>query len=708
LKINLERRWHAWRVVDGKKPPVGDDGRPLAAWNDEQQQLTRADAEARARGFAAATWKYGVDFGIGVVAGRGRSFVDLDHCRDPQTGALDPRAAAVVASFTGARVEVSPSGAGLHIFFAADEPPLELNFAASATLQRQKLAGFCTITDREASGDSDADGASALLFWAGDDQARGNGKAAPLAEIIREGGRNRSLFQEAAALRGRNYDEPQILAALEALNSRCDPPLPPDEVRQIARSASRYDAAEQTFAPDQLRAAIHFAETRGDRWRYDHRQGRWLLWDGVRWAPDRSERIVRDVADMVLERIAAAVAVGQKAGKIASLTGRSALLGVRDIARTREPVADAGDGWDADPWLLGVPNGVVDLRTGELRAGRAEDRITMQTRYAYDPAATAPLWEATLASTFVTDPEIVPYIQRALGYSLTGDCRHEVFFLATSPLDAAEPGREGKGTIINTVAKVLADYADDLGFHSLEAKKHGESETSPDLAKLVRKRFVTASETAGGRFNEARIKRMTGRDPITARFLYQNEFAFIPEFKLWLSVNRPPRVTDDGFWSRPHRIPFRTSFRGREDTTLKDRLLDEGPGILAWLVRGALAWRDAGFRLEPPPSVVAAVLEYRLSQAPLSEFYAARCVIPDANSAGVWTPTADLREAYIKWCEAERIRFPLGTKQFALELAKRFPQHQEAVGSRRRGFRDIGLATLNGVREPGEDDALPF
>jgi len=705
LKINLERRWHAWRLLDGKKPPVGDDGRPLAAWNDERTQLTRGDAEARARGFAAATWKYGIDFGIGVVAGRGRSFVDLDHCRDPQTGALDPRAAAVVASFTGARVEVSPSGAGLHIFFAAAEPPLELNFADAATLQRQKLAGFCTVTDREVTGDPDADGAAALLFWAGDEKPKG--KAAPLAEIVREGGRNRSLFQEAAALRGRNYDEPQILAALEALNSRCDPPLPHDEVRQIARSASRYDAAAQTFAPDQLRAAIHFAETRGDRWRYDHRQGRWLLWDGVRWAPDHSERIVRDVADMVLERIAAAVAAGQKAGKIASLTGRSALLGVRDIARAREPVADAGDGWDADPWLLGVPNGVVDLRTGVRRAGRAEDRITMQVAFPYDPEAQAPLWEATLASTFVTDPEIVAYLQRALGYSLTGDCRHEVFFLATSPLDAAEPGREGKGTIINTVAKIVGDYAADLGFASLEDKKD-QGGASPDLAKLVRKRFVTASETAGGRFNASRIKRMTGRDPITARFLYGQEFTYTPEFKLWLSVNRPPRVVDDAFWSRPHRIPFRTSFRGREDATLKDRLLDEGPGILAWLVRGALAWRDAGFRLDPPPSVLAAVLEYRLSQAPLSEFYAARCVIPDANSAGVWTPTADLREAYIKWCEAERIRFTLGTKQFTLELGKRFTAHQETTGARRKGFRGIGLAASGEPREPGEDDALPF
>ena len=702
MTIDLERRWHAWRLIGGKKPPCGDDGRPLAAWNDEGTQLTRQDAEARAKGFAWPTARHGVDLGVGVVAGRGRSFVDLDHCRDPKTGALDPRAAAVVASFTGARVEVSPSGAGLHLFFRADEPPLELNCADATALQRQKLAGFCTVTDLDATGDPDADGAAALLFWSGGDKkANGNG---PLAEVVRQGGRNRSLFQEAAALRGRNYDEPQILEALEALNARCDPPLPADEVRQIARSAARYDATSPTFAPDQLRAAIHFAETQGDRWRYDHRQGRWLLWDGVRWAPDRSEMIVRDVADMVLERIAAAVAGGQKAGKIASLTGRSALLGVRDIARTREPVADAGDNWDADPWLLGVPNGVVDLRTGELRPGRAEDRITMQTRYAYDAAAAAPLWEATLAAIFAKDPDLVPYVQLALGYSLTGDCRHEVFFLCTSALDAAEPGREGKGTVVNTVAKVLGDYADDLGFHSLESKKYGESETSPDLAKLTRKRFVTASETAGGRFNEARVKRMTGRDPITARFLHHNEFTFIPEFKLWLSVNRLPRVVDDAFWSRPHRIPFRTSFRGREDVTLKDRLLDEGPGILAWLVRGCIAWRDAGFRLDPPPSVVDAVREYRQSQEPLAAFYDARCVM----AVTAWTPFADLREAYVRWCDAERVRYRVSAKQFAQELAKRFTGHRETIGSERRGYLGIGLAAGEEPREPGEDDALPF
>ena len=184
--------------------------------------------------------------------------------------------------------------------------------------------------------------------------------------------------------------------------------------------------------------------------------------------------------------------------------------------------------FDNDPWFLGVPNGVVDLRTGELRGGRPEDYITMQATYPYDPGAKCPLWEETVAQVFALEgkrrPEFVSYVQRALGYSLTGDCREEVFFLTTGNLDDdTKSGANGKGTIINTVAHVLGDYAENLGFSSLEWQHNrgGAGSATPDLAKLLHKRFVTASETnKGATFNAARIKALTGRDPITARELY--------------------------------------------------------------------------------------------------------------------------------------------------------------------------------------------
>jgi putative DNA primase/helicase len=196
---------------------------------------------------------------------------------------------------------------------------------------------------------------------------------------------------------------------------------------------------------------------------------------------------------------------------------------------------------------------------------------------------------------------------------------------------------------------------------------------------------------------------MTGRDPIAARFLYGDEFTFVPEFKLWLLVNRPPRVGDDeAFWSRPHRIPFRTSFRGREDTTLKDRLLAEREGILAWLVRGALDWQCSGPSLEPPDSIAKATDEYREEESPLAEFLDACCVL----RADAWTSKDELRTAYARWAEKERVRFRLGPKRFYQEVGKRFktvrPEHHGAPG-----YIGVGLVATQG-REPGDDSETPF
>jgi putative DNA primase/helicase len=209
---------------------------------------------------------------------------------------------------------------------------------------------------------------------------------------------------------------------------------------------------------------------------------------------------------------------------------------------------------------------------------------------------------------------------------------------------------------------------------------------------------VSASETSGARFNEARIKKMTGRDPITCRALYQGEFTYLPELTLWLSVNHLPKVKDDsvGFWSRPHRVPFLQCFTGREDKTLKTRLReDEGPGILAWIIRGCIEWQKSG--LNPPRSVLAAVEEYRLSQEPLAGFYEDRCVI----KAGAKAPLDELFGVYGSWCDERRMFIRLGPKSFRQELAKRFgdPQRSMCGGVRARVFHGIGVAANDAQSE---------
>jgi putative DNA primase/helicase len=460
----------------------------------------------------------------------------------------------------------------------------------------------------------------------------------------------------------------------------------------------RYHATDEGIAKA-------FAAKHRELCRYDVDRGTWLLFDGVRWAPDALQQVNHLVADTLrdLERAAATSDSDNKRQRLRALFFSENRI-PQILKASVSYLSTRTSEWDTDTMLLGVPNGVVDLRTGKLRPGRPEDHITMQAAVPFNPDAACPLWEKTVGEVFAKDPELVPYIQRAFGYSITGDCRHEVFFLCTSDFDTDSPGREGKGTLINTAATTLGNYADNLGFKSLEQRRGGgEPDTTPDLAKLVHKRFVTASETNGGRFNEARIKHVTGRDKITACFKYKDEFTYIPEFKLWLSMNVPLRVQDEAFWTRPHRIPFRTSFRGREDVTLKDRLQKEREGILAWLVRGCLAWQKEG--LNPPAVVTNAVEEYRLQQQPLAAFYEACCT---TENPGAWTSYEDLRAAYVRWCEGEHNQYRLGSKRFARELRKRFKEARETTGRKRQGYKGIGLLVPERADVEEDDGPTPF
>ena len=331
------------------------------------------------------------------------------------------------------------------------------------------------------------------------------------------------------------------------------------------------------------------------------------------------------------------------------------------IAQNLLPIADAGDRWDTDPWLAGTTNGVIDLLTGILRPGRPEDGITLRLRVPYDPHAKCPRFISTINAIFGDDGELIAYVQRALGYSLTGDCREEVFFLLWGS------GANGKSTLIGIITFVLGDYAGDLPFSALERSRFGGGIPN-DIAKLVGIRCVTASESNDVRLNEARIKALTGRDPITARFLHQEFFTFEPVAKFWLTTNTKSEVRDDseGFWRRVHLIPFTQSFIGREDKKLKDKLRAEAPGVLAWLVRGCLAWQRDGLR--PPEAVVNATAEYRKESQQLAQFFEACCVI----QGNARVQAGELYKAYLGWCRTEQQPADLNQRTFGEAIRRQF------------------------------------
>jgi putative DNA primase/helicase len=402
--------------------------------------------------------------------------------------------------------------------------------------------------------------------------------------------------------------------------------------------------------------------------RYDHTRERWLLANDVGiWEPDPTERVHRLVIDMMRARQERANLLSGDAKKkywnwAVNGESRKRITNTLALAQSVPPLADLGDTWDPDALLLGVPNGVIDLRTGTLRPALPSDRVTMRGRVPYDPKAVCPLWEKTVEEIFDGDTDLTAFIQRALGYSLTGDCREECFFLCYGE------GANGKGTLMNTYGAVMGDYADNLSFSALELQNRSTG-ASPKLAKLVGRRFVTASETGDVRLNEARVKALTGCDPLTARFLYENELTFIPVAKFWPATNQKPLVRDDsdGFWRRVHMIPFTQSFSGRENKTLKDDLRNEAAGILAWAVRGCLDWQRSG--LTPPDCVRAATREYRRESEQLTRWIDANCDI----CADGRLPALPAFENYKKWCERQRERQDLNQTTFGKKMKERFP-----------------------------------
>ena len=428
-------------------------------------------------------------------------------------------------------------------------------------------------------------------------------------------------------------------------------------------------AREPLFPLTEAGDAEFFAQRYGDRVRYDHRRGRWLVFVGHRWIPDDDGELRRLALKSMRQRQQAALAIEDQDRR--QNTARWALGGesrrrienMLELAKNLPGVADSGDGWDADPWLLAVQNGVVDLRSGRLRPGAASDRITMSARVEYSPSAQCPLWERTIDEILGGDRELIDYIHRALGYSISGDCREECLMLCWGD------GRNGKGTLLNAVAWLLGEYADDLPFSALELTER--SGISNDIAKLVGKRFATASESSDTvRLNEARIKAMTGRDPITARFLHREYFTFVPVAKFWLSTNHKPVVRDDseGFWRRLHFIPFAQSFAGRENRELKDRLRAEAPGILTWLVRGCRDWQQHG--LNAPAAVRTATEEYRRESEPLSPFFDSCCVITPGGRVKAF----ELYTEYLRWADAGGMApgQRLNQTSFGTQVRKRF------------------------------------
>ena len=430
-----------------------------------------------------------------------------------------------------------------------------------------------------------------------------------------------------------------------------------------------------------------FAALHGDRLRFDHRRKRWLLWRGHWWADDTGGEVMRLAKLTARFRLGAAsklaseVDRGRQVAWALDSESRHRLEAAIHLARSERQLSDPGKDWDSDPWLLGVANGVVNLRTGRLLKGHPSQRITQRSDVAFDPAAQCPRWEQFLTDIFNGDAEMVAFIHRAIGYSLTGDTSEQCLFACYGG------GANGKSTLLEVVRHVLGGYAHNLPFSAFELQ--ARSSIPNDVASLVGKRFVTAIETNESvRLNEARVKGLTGSDTLSARFLYGEFFSFQPVAKIWLAFNHKPRIEDDsqGFWRRIRLIPFQKEFKeGEADRQLLSKLRAEAQGVLAWAVRGCLAWQREG--LQPPARVKEVTQAYREESDPLTEFLQDRCIVAeDAQVAA-----ADLWWGYQYWVNNDGERFSLDRKAFTRRLQERGFEKKQHGHDRAWTWLGIGL-----------------
>jgi len=391
----------------------------------------------------------------------------------------------------------------------------------------------------------------------------------------------------------------------------------------------------------------------------------WLVWDGRRWK--RSTEGVEEFARETVRRIyeeAASIANPEERQKVAkwAMASESKQRIEAMIAVARSMVVAEPDEFDADGYLLNVANGIVDLRTGELLPHNPEMRLTKIAPVAYNPEAKAPTWERFLKDVFCGDEELIAFVQRALGYSLTGDVSEDAFFIAWGT------GSNGKTTLFSVVQEILGDYARSIAPDVL-MKRRDQSDSHPTgLAQLCGVRFAVAQETEEGKqLSAARVKAITSRDKIVARFMRKDYFEFTPTHKIWLVTNHKPIITDTtyGFWRRVYLIPFTAFFdETRRDTKMKQKLLAEAEGILAWLVKGCLEWQRMG--LNPPAIVREATEAYRTESDMVGCWLEERCIAdPEAK-----TPFAELYADYVEWCK-QQDEEPLGKRAFGNRLTEK-------------------------------------
>ena len=403
----------------------------------------------------------------------------------------------------------------------------------------------------------------------------------------------------------------------------------------------------------------------------------WIIWNGNHWEGDQCAFINRLAYRFITEVKAVLVDMNNytEASNLSSFESLNKLENISKFAATDRSVS-ASD-FDTDPFLLATQDNWVDLKTGRSITPNPDFLVSKALSISHSVQAECPNFRKFLNDVFEEDSELIEFVQRAIGYSLTGSTAEQCLFIMIGD------GANGKSTFINVMNKLLGSYGTTAASQTLIA--NGGASVGDDLVDLIGARLITVSETEEGQsLAEAKIKQMTGGDTLKGRPLYGNWVQFSIIGKLWLATNNLPQInnTDHGIWRRIKAIPFNRTFSADEqDKYLSDKLIAELPGILNWAIEGCLEWQKDG--LQTPDIIENQVAEYKSAMDSIGQFINEECEVGKEHSY----PASKFFQAYRDWCSGAG-RKPQSATAFkrSLEKLKNVYQHRSSNGLQWHGI----------------------
>lgn len=515
--------------------------------------------------------------------------------------------------------------------------------------------------------------ANILAFWCAKDYSQ-------MDSIFRQSNLYRDKWDEKR--KNSTYGEQTLFKAINEVNNIYTPKQEREE-NPLRYALSHIFDAEKKDKEYPIRSyddtgnADRFIDRYGHLYKHSYITNKFYIYDGQKWKVDDRGAIRKLIDEMIEsiknEKVLHSEDVTEEEARetfqkyYKKTRGTQSKKNIMNELMHRKTVTP--DEFDKDDMLLNVANGYIDLTSRELYKHDINRMFSQIANTDYSEKMQPAVWLDFLNDIFAGDKAVIRYIQKALGYSLTGSTREQVMFILFGK------GRNGKSIFVETIAEILGDYSNNMQAKSLMVKKNDNVNT--DIARLSKARFVTSSEpNEGFRFDEGLIKQITGGDKVTARFLYAEEFEYTPKFKIWVSTNHKPiiRGTDDGIWRRLVLIPFDVQIpEEKVDKDLKYKLLREAPAILNWMAEGAYMWMREG--LELPEKLKASSKAYRTEMDVIEQFIEDECKRVDDGRV----KANELYSVYKNWAN-ENNAYKMSNKDFGQKMKEKFKSKRMNTG----------------------------